>query len=491
MTSTRYRGRNANHAYYNNTSELAGTTRQELQADVVGNELEACLPSSELPAEPCYDHGYSHSGAVYNAHTLSTDQTKGHDPWYPDAPIYPNHNRVASADGMPGTLVDQVERSYIPPKPSHQYLSTSTPSEGSSFQQRTRSLSNSLWPLMTNTSEQTRVPPIPSCPTLSRSTTVTISPSNVSPISPHRIIRDSCHTQYASKPDNSAGLYPSSLSASSSFFVDPFSPSNGDILPAGDNNVSHQIMSPVPECSPVSIRRTSTALGSREDLSPYDFSPYEECHFTSAISELGTSLSPSYHTAGLLSPFPSQHISDVSRSTSFPTEGHGPSLVPIPWASNQLQRSTHVDCSDVNAILNEQNGNDAPPPGYTLSPTGLPQAWDIAAAHVAQRKEDEMEPDVSPVHTERQKPMRSSISCPKLFTPLACGQCEKTFTGAYQKVNRSRHIKHHHSTTRRIFRCRDPTCSAEYKRDDARRKHEWKKHRNEESKPEKRRKEKR
>jgi hypothetical protein len=87
-----------------------------------------------------------------------------------------------------------------------------------------------------------------------------------------------------------------------------------------------------------------------------------------------------------------------------------------------------------------------------------------------------------------QKPKRGTV-----FRPLPCSICHREFNGLYQNGNLKRHFKQMHSLTagetdemEKI--CQQ--CGKLYKRADARRKHEWKKHRIEEARPEKRRKEK-
>ncbi|KAF1975113.1 hypothetical protein BU23DRAFT_567080 [Bimuria novae-zelandiae CBS 107.79] len=84
----------------------------------------------------------------------------------------------------------------------------------------------------------------------------------------------------------------------------------------------------------------------------------------------------------------------------------------------------------------------------------------------------------------------------KLIPPLLCFHCGEEFNGRYQKANRKRHITAFHSDTNPTANLVDDgkscrTCFARFGRADARRKHEWKKHRTPDSRPHKRRVEKR
>jgi hypothetical protein len=98
------------------------------------------------------------------------------------------------------------------------------------------------------------------------------------------------------------------------------------------------------------------------------------------------------------------------------------------------------------------------------------------------------QPAPPPTTMKGQKPKRGTV-----FHPLPCSICHKEFNGLYQNGNLKRHFKQMHSLTsgetdemEKI--CRQ--CGKHYKRADAKRKHEWKKHRIQEARPEKRRKEK-
>lgn len=79
----------------------------------------------------------------------------------------------------------------------------------------------------------------------------------------------------------------------------------------------------------------------------------------------------------------------------------------------------------------------------------------------------------------------------KIFQPLPCIYCRKPFNGKYQKANRKRHVKTFHAAevpaTEGIDDGREcRTCFKQFRRTDARRKHEWKTHGAEYSRPIKR-----
>lgn len=73
------------------------------------------------------------------------------------------------------------------------------------------------------------------------------------------------------------------------------------------------------------------------------------------------------------------------------------------------------------------------------------------------------------------------------YPPAACERCNKVFTGKFGKGNLMRHVRQIHETLSggTIHMCR--FCMKTYNRADALRKHSWKKHRDEDSKPNKRR----
>ena len=100
-------------------------------------------------------------------------------------------------------------------------------------------------------------------------------------------------------------------------------------------------------------------------------------------------------------------------------------------------------------------------------------------------------------HTTRFKNKKGKLSiasaCTSFFHPLPCRICGKEFTGPYQNGNLRRHLRQIHPLALAMTEPSDITCrecKKVYRRGDARRKHEWKKHRIEDAKPEKRRKEK-
>lgn len=79
------------------------------------------------------------------------------------------------------------------------------------------------------------------------------------------------------------------------------------------------------------------------------------------------------------------------------------------------------------------------------------------------------------------------LSLEKHIPKLLCDYCDAVFNGQYQRGNQKRHTKRFHSGTDpniATHKCR--ICHAAYKRADARRKHEWKKHRLPDCRPEKR-----
>ncbi|KAF2688353.1 hypothetical protein K458DRAFT_400558 [Lentithecium fluviatile CBS 122367] len=75
-----------------------------------------------------------------------------------------------------------------------------------------------------------------------------------------------------------------------------------------------------------------------------------------------------------------------------------------------------------------------------------------------------------------------------ILVPIKCDLCSTKFKGTYQRGNLKRHMRLAHSRALRsnsFLECR--SCPISYKRADARRKHEWKMHKIEDCRPEKRR----
>jgi hypothetical protein len=80
-----------------------------------------------------------------------------------------------------------------------------------------------------------------------------------------------------------------------------------------------------------------------------------------------------------------------------------------------------------------------------------------------------------------------STNTQRRYQPSVCQYCEKVFTGKFGPGNCKRHVQQTHETIvdRAIHLCK--LCRKEYRRADALRKHQWKKHRLEDAKPRKRR----
>ncbi|XPS74836.1 hypothetical protein M3J07_006929 [Ascochyta lentis] len=74
------------------------------------------------------------------------------------------------------------------------------------------------------------------------------------------------------------------------------------------------------------------------------------------------------------------------------------------------------------------------------------------------------------------------------YPPAPCQLCEKIFTGKYGPGNLKRHVRQTHESVfdKAMHMCK--TCFKTYNRADALRKHSWKKHRQEDARPNKRRK---
>ncbi|KAH7388738.1 hypothetical protein BKA66DRAFT_460639 [Pyrenochaeta sp. MPI-SDFR-AT-0127] len=71
---------------------------------------------------------------------------------------------------------------------------------------------------------------------------------------------------------------------------------------------------------------------------------------------------------------------------------------------------------------------------------------------------------------------------------MVCETCGTKTTGVYCKTNMNRHIRLKHPLSGSIMLTPCRACSATFRRSDAARKHEWKKHRILDARPNKRRK---
>lgn len=104
----------------------------------------------------------------------------------------------------------------------------------------------------------------------------------------------------------------------------------------------------------------------------------------------------------------------------------------------------------------------------------------LPAIHIHEVNRSNAEESFPPAYS----PLAAS---PSAYPPAACDHCNKVFTGKYGKGNLTRHVRQIHESHLggAIHICR--FCMKTYNRADALRKHSWKKHRDEHSKPNKRR----
>ncbi|KAH6615303.1 hypothetical protein C7974DRAFT_380156 [Boeremia exigua] len=97
---------------------------------------------------------------------------------------------------------------------------------------------------------------------------------------------------------------------------------------------------------------------------------------------------------------------------------------------------------------------------------------------------EDVPPAYSPVASEPQPTIRNTQ---QRYQPAVCQHCGKIFTGKYGSGNCKRHVQQTHASIfdRAIHMCK--MCMKTYNRADALRKHQWKKHRMADAKPNKRR----
>lgn len=166
---------------------------------------------------------------------------------------------------------------------------------------------------------------------------------------------------------------------------------------------------------------------------------------------------------------------------------HQPSYNPL------YQRNDYNDYMFLHSDNPSYSFDEALPP-YNAEPTHLQQLFQPFTSPGGGVQPGELPRlPVTTMRGEKRKRASLADACVPFFHPISCSICHQDFNGPYQKGNLKRHFRHTHyqesGTTDELDKiCR--ACGNVYKRPDARRKHEWKKHRMEDAKPEKRRKEK-
>lgn len=149
---------------------------------------------------------------------------------------------------------------------------------------------------------------------------------------------------------------------------------------------------------------------------------------------------------------------------------------------------SHTDHQD-RAMPSERNMHSAPqyvPPACDAQPRNEKSAYNesqlLPAIHI-----HDTTARVCHTAEEVPPPAYSPVSAnPPQYPPAMCDHCNKVFTGKYGKGNLTRHIRQIHESLMggAIHLCR--ICMKTYNRADALRKHQWKKHRDEDARPNKR-----
>lgn len=154
-----------------------------------------------------------------------------------------------------------------------------------------------------------------------------------------------------------------------------------------------------------------------------------------------------------------------------------------PQTAMLLGENWHISSRKSTIALQHSDDDNASP--ISPSPeTGKRLISHSPTARVDRKKE--LSPKASDKPNKSRKTKRVSFKNRDLSSPIQCDSCDAVFIGQYQRSNLARHHKTKHSESEARFKCQRLFCPAVYKRADALRKHEWKKHRMEGSRPEKR-----
>jgi hypothetical protein len=149
----------------------------------------------------------------------------------------------------------------------------------------------------------------------------------------------------------------------------------------------------------------------------------------------------------------------------------------------------HVVQAHMNAITYQSPGSrtsQAEPPMQTWRLLGQQRDLQSDHEHVAETLESS---SAYPNLKEQSASNINHLGAQRMFPTTKCNVCEKEYTGKYGKGNLARHVRTEHSLFSSILDQECQVCKQAYARADARRKHEWKKHRLPDAKPNKRRRE--
>jgi hypothetical protein len=123
-------------------------------------------------------------------------------------------------------------------------------------------------------------------------------------------------------------------------------------------------------------------------------------------------------------------------------------------------------------------------PVQILSPYREPWEFEYLQEHPAEL----LGPSILHPNLREQSESNSShMGSLNMYPTMKCNVCEKEFTGRYGKGNLARHVRTEHPLSISLHGQECRVCKQGYTRADARRKHEWKKHRMLDAKPSKRR----
>jgi hypothetical protein len=171
-----------------------------------------------------------------------------------------------------------------------------------------------------------------------------------------------------------------------------------------------------------------------------------------------------------------------------------PGLQPTTWATN---KNPH-QCCHHGSHTDHQNQVVSSQRSICLTPQYVAPTCNVQPKKGRSARKESQPPPAIHIHdttahvfhvaTELPPPAYSPVAMsPSEYQPATCEHCGKVFTGKYGKGNLTRHIRQVHESLLggAIHMCR--FCMKTYNRADALRKHSWKKHRDEDSRPNKRR----
>lgn len=293
--------------------------------------------------------------------------------------------------------------------------------------------------------------------------------------------------------------------------VSPFTPVLDASITQNQNSGSQLYLDPVSLCTSSKQGYLFAHYGSWENhkqlspTTPSTATSHDLSHATTPFSAHPSSFNPSLHSwppleSGQMPPTYSQQTHSCF---NYNPRMNDPSAVgTISWPDNNCSKPHMYSTSSTEL---QRHSSTSSFPEMTITYNTTPPAQH---GHREQHQGCESQPQSKPVMNQH----GLDYSAPPVYTPLAfdqqppmghmqqqqqkqqphltpavCQYCGKVFTGKYGPGNCKRHVQQTHETIFDRVKKMCKVCKKTYNRTDAMRKHAWKKHRLEEFRPNKRR----